>query len=321
LDAASYREMFAVDRYAKVRRAIDDICRIKAEDDLPVDIHLLFHVNRPTDELMADARMADLQRPEVTSISAINNFGNWGGVIGADDLPGGAHLVQVATSPERIRQTKKNPCFVYSVNPEITATGLVSACGCMNAEAGELILGDVSREPLRDIWRGETLRKLKASFGTDKLPDICKKCSYYADGERWIRNPALAHFQIGDNPWETLQRHAPPPPWESLSAVLTRLVDQGYRRLALYGAGDFTRTALASPTFQAKTFPLAAIIDDNPALIGERVRNLPIVSQRQAMALGVDAVVLSTDWHTPQMWDASEPLRRAGVYVTAVDQV
>ena len=319
LDETSYTEMFAVDRFAKVRRAIDDMCRIKSRDGLPVELHLLFRVNRTFDELMSDPRMEAMRRAEITSITSINNFGNWGGVIEPNDLPDGAHLVQVETAPDRIRKTKRNPCFVFYVNPEITCNGLVSACGCMNAEAEELILGDVRTQHLRDIWRGAKRRELKAAFGTDALSDICKRCSYYADGERFIRQPGLDHFRIGDNPWELIRRDAGASPCEQLADILGRLVGEGYQRIALYGAGTFTRTALLDEGFDASGWPIVAVIDDNQNLMDGRIADLPIVSRDKTLTLGVDAAILCTDWHTQSMWNAAKPLRDAGVHVAPID--
>ncbi|MCH7526530.1 MAG: radical SAM protein [Planctomycetes bacterium] len=316
LDANSYGRMFGVDRFEKVCKAIESVCSIKSRWKLPLGIHLLFRVDRPIDALMSDPDMARFRREEITAISGINSFGNWGGMVGQEDLPPGASVVEAEASPEAVLSVKRHACFVYYLAPEVTSSGLVSACGCMNAEAKELILGDVRTQHLRDIWNGPAFRKLRASFGTDSLPEICKKCTYYQDGEEFIRNPALSRFEVGDNPWEVIRKHSVAEPGALLSETVKRLVGQGHRRIALYGAGSFTRTGLASKSFAEEALrSVVAVIDDNEDLVGKGVANLPIVSQTHATSLGIDAVVLSSDRYIRRMWEASQPLREAGVKV------
>ncbi len=319
VDAASYKTMFAVDRYDKVRDAIEDMCDTKTRDGLSCEIHLMFRVNRPIDKLLADPGMDAYRRREIVSISSINNFGNWGGLIGREDLPTGAHLVSIEESPAMIRKTKKNPCFVHYVNPEITCEGLVSACGCMNAEADALILGDVTQQHLRDIWQGDARKKLMSSYGTDDLPDICKRCSYYDDGEKFLSNPALKDFAIGDNPWDVLRNGAATTPGEQLATTLQRLVSKSVQRIALFGAGTFTRVALSSPDTQAHRRSIVAIVDDNRDLHGSQLLEWKVISQGQLDALEVDAIVLSTDYHGDAMWRATSNLRDRGIRVVRFD--
>ncbi|HUU83729.1 MAG TPA: SPASM domain-containing protein [Phycisphaerae bacterium] len=319
LDAPSYKGMFAVDRYENVRAAVHRMCDLKAQYSIAVDIHMGFRVNRAIDELLTDPKMDQFRRPEVTSISAINNFANWGGLVGRDDLPPGAHLVQMDESPGQVRRLKRNPCFVYYSHPEVSVSGLVSACACMNAEADALILGDTSRQHLRDIWQNPKRKELRASFGTDSLPDICRNCTYYDDGEAFIRQPAFRHFEVGLNPWDVLRQHAPLAAHAALERTLTELVQEGYRRMGLYGAGAFTRSAVVSPEFDLHAFPVVVVIDDNPALQGTCIAELPIVSCREALDRRIDAVVLATDRYTAQMWEGAGPLREAGVHVRPIN--
>ena len=160
---------------------------------------------------------------------------------------------------------------------------------------------------------------MKAAFGTDALSDICRRCSYYADGERFLRQLAPAHFRVGDNPWELIRRHADASPSDQLADVLGRLVGEGYKRIALYGAGNFTRAALRDNDFDPSGWPIVAVIDDNQNLRHGRIADLSIVSRDRALSLGVDAAILCTDWHTQSMWNAAKPLRDAGVHVAPIN--
>lgn len=319
VDARSYRQMFAVDRFEKVRRAIDDVCEIKAARKLPLQVHLYFRVNRPMDELLRDPNMQPFRRPEIESISGINRFGNWGGLIREDDLPVGARLIPLDGPLGRLDGSRKQPCFVHYLSPEITVNGLVSACGCMNAEATELILGDVREHHLRDIWRGEAAQRLRASYGSESMPSLCKQCTYYEDGERFLAQPALGRFRVGDNPWELLSRENDAAAnGRRLAAVVTGLLQAGDRRVVLYGAGNATRLALMGPEGDRIRSSVVAVIDDDVELAGGEVGGLRVVSRGEALTMGLDAVVLTSSFHADSMWAASADLRSAGVRVVRV---
>ena len=315
LDADAYRRMYAVDRWDKVRRAIHEICDLKGRHNLPLELHLSFRALRPLDELLGDPSMTEFLRPEIDRINGGNEYLNWGGLIGEEDLPPGARLIPTEQSPQRVRETRRNPCWVFHLGPEILSSGLVSACVCQNPEGADLIIGDISEQHLGDIWTGQTFQKFKAAFGTDELADICKRCTLYRDGESFLRHPALANFRIGNHPALVIQKHRPDGDALALSRALMRLRREGYGRLALYGAGRFTRRALSARQYGFQEHPIVAILDDDPALAGSRIAHLPVIRPREALARGVDAVVLSTDCHGGLLWEASAFLRDAGVHV------
>ena len=87
-------------------------------------------------------------------------------------------------------------------------------------------------------------------------------------------------------------------------------------RVALYGAGRHTRHAL--PAMGEAGHAIAAVIDDDDALRGTRVEGKPVISSREALSAGLDAVILSSDAHEPALWRASQPLRGAGIQVIAL---
>ena len=319
LDADSYRRMYRVDAFDSVRSAVHAMCEIKLRHNLSLDINLEFRVDQPIERLLADPRMSAFRRKGISSIDAMNTFGNWGGMVDSEDVPVGARVVELERTTGRARQAKRNPCFVYYMSPAVTCDGSVTACGCMNAEARELIIGDIKSTHLQDIWSGAPLRRFIASFGADALPDICANCTSYQDGHTWLHNPALAHFRIGDDPWDVIRKHAPPPPGSALSDAIMRLVGQGHQRIAICGAGEFSKAALAAIPAPTDAFPLVAVIDDDPRNQGQIIDGLPVVSTDQAMALRIDAAVIGSQWYAWELWQASGRLRDAGVHVIPLD--
>lgn len=55
--------------------------------------------------------------------------------------------------------------------------GRVTAC-CVDHD-GELEVGDVRRDSLRDIWNGERMRALRRAHVSGALPPVCARCTEY----------------------------------------------------------------------------------------------------------------------------------------------
>ncbi|RME37912.1 MAG: radical SAM protein, partial [Planctomycetota bacterium] len=221
-DRDGYRRLYAVDRFETVQAAVAEMCTLKRRHDLPLRIHIALRVDRPRREVLDHEALGAFRRPEIDSISVMNEFGNWGGMVRAEDLPDGARLIPLA-SPEETRRRRRHPCFVHFMNPEITCEGKVAVCICGNAQTPELIIGDVTRESLGEIWRGPRRQRLIESYGTDTLNEICLSCTAYQDGLTWLHHPALADFTVGDDPWERVRDYRPPPPADRLTRILHEL--------------------------------------------------------------------------------------------------
>jgi hypothetical protein len=61
--------------------------------------------------------------------------------------------------------------------------------------------------------------------------------------------------------------------------------------------------------------PVRCIIDDNPKCWGKSLWNFPIVSRDEALRLGVDAVVLSSDSMEQRLFDNSALFIERGIEV------
>jgi len=73
-------------------------------------------------------------------------------------------------------QRERRPCRMLWKNLTVYHNGQVSPC-CYDAE-GELIIGDVSRQTIREIWNGPALRNLRdlhLSGQSDRMA-ICSRC-------------------------------------------------------------------------------------------------------------------------------------------------
>ncbi|MBX9737281.1 MAG: FkbM family methyltransferase [Phycisphaerales bacterium] len=84
-------------------------------------------------------------------------------------------------------------------------------------------------------------------------------------------------------------------------------------RIAVYGAGRHTRRALAA--LGGASSQLVAVIDDDPALAGNEIQGVPVMSAHAALRAHLDGVILSSDTHEAALWRASAPLRAGGLRV------
>ena len=102
-------------------------------------------------------------------------YDNWGGLIEEKHLIGDMTLV-----PSSVNKTL--PCL-QTFTMTVLYDGRVRACGCRfnNDEDNDpLIIGDLKSDRLSDIWNGQKVRDLRRTFGTNRLPSICQKCTAYS---------------------------------------------------------------------------------------------------------------------------------------------
>jgi radical SAM protein with 4Fe4S-binding SPASM domain len=145
--------------------------------------------------ILKDPRLNEFRELNL-EITADDTYANWGGMITQDDLPVGAKLKE---NPPYWK--KENPCFMFYMSLTVTSAGKATVCGCMNSEAEELIIGDCRSQSLKDIWNNKSSQRIKASFGTDVMPEICKACSMYQDGIDFSTSPDVMNFKEGHYPF------------------------------------------------------------------------------------------------------------------------
>lgn len=100
-------------------------------------------------------------------------YDNWGGSITAENLRGKMRLAQ------KFRR-KNRPCkMTYHLIVKIN--GEIQVCGCqLNPQKPhELSVGNLYNQTLSEIWHGEKIKNLRASFADGLLPTVCQTCLGY----------------------------------------------------------------------------------------------------------------------------------------------
>ena len=161
--AKTYESVRVNSSFEKVTGNIKNFLRMRGNSERP---HCVIRI----------IRMRDTEE----EIETFRTF--WSQEIGKGDLVHVSDCIDWAGSVEyrgvyRNRErTKRHPCRMLWKNLTVYHNGQVSPC-CYDAE-GELIVGDVLSQTLREIWSGDSLRNLRTLHLTSqykKIP-ICSRC-------------------------------------------------------------------------------------------------------------------------------------------------
>jgi FkbM family methyltransferase len=155
----------------------------------------------------------------------------------------------------------------------------------------------------------------KAGFGLYQIIDLCMKGRHAepscCDG-LWLRNDVLERVRASREPESLARLYGTGK--SRMAAALTLCSARGMDRVALYGAGAHTAAcgeALARPPVQ-----IAAIIDDAPATLA--MWGIPVVDREAALALGVQAIVLSSDTAEQTLLQRCAPFLERGVPIVTL---
>lgn len=191
LDKDSYREMYGVDKYERVRQNIIEFAMLKNRIKPRYSLTMFLRVKKKFLKLIRDP---DYKMYKNLGIKIVidNVYGNWSGMVSEKDLPHGVIFKKNAPIHE-----KANPCFVFYLGLNVTVSGLAVACGCIESENTALEIGDCKRQSLKDIWNNEKYKKLKSSFAAGNMPQVCRNCTFYEDGIKFSLTPQMLNFEEG----------------------------------------------------------------------------------------------------------------------------
>jgi len=101
---------------------------------------------------------------------------SWGGQIRPEDLPPGMGMAQAP-------RLKRRPCM-WTFNLMVMYDGLIRACSCRftgteSVGTDGLLVGDLRKQTLAQVWEGEAIRNLRRSFVQGTLSEVCRSCTMY----------------------------------------------------------------------------------------------------------------------------------------------
>jgi radical SAM protein with 4Fe4S-binding SPASM domain len=177
-DKESYQRIYRSQSYDRMRRNVLALVEENARLGSPVNISIGLRTDRPLDEVMRDR---DFQ-PILAYGPAIDftwAFTSAGGRITREALPPGMRL--------RKAPPKKEPCVSLYNGPIVLPDGDVLGCSCVAAMDAipDLLIGNVLRSSLLEIWTGERMKQLRDQFRPTgcALNKTCASCEMYRNLE------------------------------------------------------------------------------------------------------------------------------------------
>lgn len=175
-DRVMYERVYRSQSYERMRRNVLELVKRNAERADPVHITVGLRADRPLDEVMEDPDFQPILEHNPI-IDFTWSFTSANGRITRDSLPAAMKL--------RVVKTRKETCVQLYNGPIVLPDGMVMGCSCvasMDAIA-DLSIGNVMKTSLIEIWAGERMKLLRASFENASLNPTCAGCDMYRDLE------------------------------------------------------------------------------------------------------------------------------------------
>lgn len=141
-----------------------------------IEINLDFRPMRRFSEILKDikkTRLWEYYRKGLFKMTYNTAYDNWGELISKKDLLG----FQTMKGAPKIKKYPCNRLSTFSLLPN----GDVRLCGCRITTTfhDELVIGNLKNNTLKEIFTSPKYDKIIKQFLDGKIPDICKKCSFY----------------------------------------------------------------------------------------------------------------------------------------------
>ncbi len=182
-DRDTYERLYRTQgKYGELLASVQKLLDARNRRNATTRVNFLFRSPIPLSQIVRlpdfkNCILPRLRPKEVRNLYAqVRGFDSWGGQIKPSDLPKGMQIAQ----PPRL---KRRPC-IWTFNPMVLYDGVVRACPCrftgaQRVETDGLMVGDLRKQSLAEIWHGEPLRALRMSFGLGQLHEVCRHCTMY----------------------------------------------------------------------------------------------------------------------------------------------
>lgn len=193
-NAEGYKKYYGSHKYKQVMDNIRNILKVNKKHGNPINITLHLRVDLPLDLLKNNKDLNFFKKYlDPKSITWLEVYEHWSGLIKEKDLPDGAVLSKTSS----YQQKKKSPCFEMYRRAHILSNGSVGVCSCRDIE-GEIVIGDVNQSSLSDLWHGQKLEKYRNDWARS-MPKVCMDCDRYRPVDDFINqhgyNIIATHFR------------------------------------------------------------------------------------------------------------------------------
>jgi MoaA/NifB/PqqE/SkfB family radical SAM enzyme len=190
-DKESYQRIYRSQSYDRMRRNVLALVEENARLGSPVNLAIGLRTDRPLADVMRDPDFQPIlaYSPEIDFAWA---FTSAGGRITRESLPPGMRL--------REAPPKKEPCVSLYNGAMVLPDGDVLGCACVAAMDAipDLLIGNVLRSSLLEIWTGERMKQLRDQFRPTGcgLNKTCAACEMYRDLELYRTREGRVRAQL-----------------------------------------------------------------------------------------------------------------------------
>lgn len=108
---------------------------------------------------------------------------NWQGIadcVVIQPLHGWEGSIRIENCKLKIANLKRYPCNLPWLAPAICWDGKMMPC-CVNYKENELVMGDLQKQSLKEIWRGERFKKLRHTHLSHDFSQYstCRQCQFW----------------------------------------------------------------------------------------------------------------------------------------------
>ena len=186
-----YSRLFGVDKYNQAFTNLIKLLETNKDLKNPVNIILALRFDKTFDLNNSDDYKKILYLVDENKITYLPNergYDNWGGIIDKKDLPKGAEF-------RKSKADKSEPCSELYRRINISADGNVNFCVCRDFNY-ELIIGNIYKDDLINIWRGSKIKDLREEWKRGKIPKICRGCSNYQPLSEFLKKSRIAIWKL-----------------------------------------------------------------------------------------------------------------------------
>jgi radical SAM protein with 4Fe4S-binding SPASM domain len=167
-----YERLYRVESYQRMRRNVLTLLEENAKRGNPIKVNLWLRPDRDIGAVMSDPDFQPIlaYQPHIEFVWA---FASARGKITREILP----------KPMRLRRPRvgKETCFYMFQGPVILEDGTVQACyrAPQTMDSRDLVIGNVMRSSLGEIWTSYQMRRLRESFQQGCAAETCRQCGLY----------------------------------------------------------------------------------------------------------------------------------------------
>lgn len=169
-----YKRLYGVDQYENVMHNLRELFLENKKFGSPVKLEIIVRSDKPYKEMVEDFDYRYFVEVYGYTPRIMENWDNWTGLITKKDLPKGQKFRKIGSM--------EKPCSLFYRGLIILTNGEVGACWCRDMET-QLIVGNIYKNSLEEIWNGKKLKSLRKNWQEGRLPEVCKKCYQYTPYE------------------------------------------------------------------------------------------------------------------------------------------